>query len=379
MNLDLTPKQLQLQSWCREFVETTVMTKARYWDKQASFPWDIYDAAHDAGLINKYVPSAYGGQGSSLLDGCIANEELGFGCTGISTAITINDLGLLPLLIAGNEEQKKHYLSMITGERLLVSFCVTEPEAGSDVASMKTTATLHGDHWVINGTKKWITVGPFAHFFVVFAVSDHEQGHRGLSCFLVPGDHPNITRGEPLAKMGQKAAPACLVQFDDVAVPVTHMLGQPGDGFQIIMKSFDFSRPSLSAQAVGLARRALEEAVKYAGERQAFGQSVSRFQGVGFLLSDMTIKVEAARWLTRCAAWQKDKGNSNTREAAICKAYSGDAAMSNATEAVQVFGGNGYSEDFPVEKLMRDAKIFQIYEGTTQIQKLIILRDLYQS
>ena len=379
MNLDLTPLQLKLQSRCREFAQGSVIPRASHWDRQAAFPWDVYHAGHEAGLINKYVPVAYGGQGSSLLDGCIANEELGFGCTGISTAITINDLGLLPLILAGSEEQKSRYLPQITGERLLVSFCVTEPDAGSDVAAMKTRARRQGDRWVIHGNKKWITIGPYAHYFIVFAATEPDQGHRGISCFLVPGDHPGITRGPSLAKMGQKAAPACLLTFEQVDVPASHMLGQPGDGFLIIMKTFDFSRPSLSAQAVGLARRALEEAVQYAGERQAFGHSISRFQGVGFLLSDMAIKVEAARWLTRHAAWQRDQGRSNTREAAICKAYAGDAAMSNATEAVQVFGGNGYSADYPVEKLMRDAKIFQIYEGTTQIQKLIILRDLYQS
>ncbi len=379
MNLDLTPPQLQLQARCREFAQGMVMPRAAYWDRQASFPWDVYQAGHEAGLINKYVPVAYGGAGSSLLDGCIANEELGFGCTGISTAITINDLGLLPLLLAGSEEQKQRFLPQITGERLLVSFCVTEPDAGSDVAAMQTRARLEGDHWVINGTKKWITAGPYAHYFIVFAVTAPAQKHKGISCFVVPGDLPGITRGPSLAKMGQKAAPACLLHFTDVAVPASCMLGQPGDGFLIIMQTFDFSRPSLSAQAVGLARRALEEAVQYAGERQAFGQSISRFQGVGFLLSEMAIRTEAARWLTRHAAWQTDQGRSNTREAAMCKAYAGDAAMINATEAVQVFGGNGYSEEFPVEKLMRDAKIFQIYEGTTQIQKLIILRDLYQS
>ncbi len=379
MNLDLTSSQLRLKAQYREFVQHTVIPRACYWDTQASFPWDIYHAAYEAGFVNKYVPSTYGGPGLSLLDGCVANEELGFGCTGISTAITINDLGLLPLLIAGSEEQKQQYLSLILRERLLVSFCVTEPDAGSDVASMKTVAYPEGDRWIINGTKKWITVGPYAHYFVVFAVTEPDQGHQGLSCFMVPGDHAGITRGQPLAKMGQKAAPACLLTFENVDVPTSHMLGQPGDGFLIIMKTFDFSRPSLSAQAVGLARRALTEAVAYAGTRQAFGQAVSRFQGVGFLLSDMAIRVDAARWLTRHAAWQQDQGRSNTREAAMCKAYAGDAAMINATEAVQVFGGNGYSEDFPVAKLMRDAKIFQIYEGTTQIQKQIILRELYQA
>lgn len=379
MNLDLNERHRAVQAEYREFTHSHVIPCAADWDRKASFPWDMFHALQDAGLASKYVPRAYGGQGFTLLEGCVANEELGFGCTGISTAITINDLALLPLQIAGNEAQKKRFLQTIVEERLLASFCVTEPEAGSDVGAMQTRARREGDHWVISGTKKWITAGPYAHYFTVFAVTDSAMGHRGISCFLVPGDHPHVTRGAPLAKMGQKAAPACQLDFQEVAVPQDHMLGQPGDGFGIIMQTFDFSRPSLSAQAVGLARRALEEARRYADSRHAFGQPIRDFQGVGFLLADMDIRVEAARLLTCNAAWRVDQGRPNTREAAICKTFGADAAMTNATEAVQVFGGNGYGEDFPVAKLMRDAKIFQIYEGTTQIQKHIILRELFRS
>ena len=378
MNLALNSRQTRLREQYREFAAGEILPQAAQWDRRAEFPLDIYHRAHELGYVNRFVPSQYGGQGYSLMDGCVANEELGFGCTGISTGLTINDLGLMPLLMGGTEEQKKRWLPQILAERRIVSFCVTEPDTGSDVAGLRTTARRVGDRYVIHGRKRWITLGPCADYFVVFAVTEPERGHQGLSCFLVPGDHPQVSRGPALGKMGQKAAPACEVVFEECDIPASHRLGQPGDGFLIIMKTFDASRATLSAHAVGLARRALTEARDYAGSRTAFGQSISRFQGVGFLLADMDIRVEAARRLVYLAAWRGDQGLRNTREAAMCKAFAGDAAMLNATEAVQVLGGNGYSEDFPVEKLMRDAKIFQIYEGTTQIQKQILVRELYR-
>lgn len=378
MNLDLSARQRSIQERTRDFVRREVMPVAALWDRQAAFPWSVHRAAHEAGLLNKYVPQAYGGQGYTLVEGCVANEEWGFGCTGISTGVTINDLGLLPLMLGASPEQKERFLAPIVREGLLASFCVTEPDTGSDVANLQTRAVRKGNAWVIRGRKKWITMAPHAHYFLVFAATDPDQGHKGLSCFCVPGDHAQIQRGAALAKMGQKAALASELEFQDVDVPQDHLIGRPGDGFKIIMGAFDFSRPSLSAQAVGLARRALEEARAYAAAREAFDQPIRHFQGVGFLLAEMDIRVEAARLLVFQAAWQKDQGVRNTRAAAICKTFGADAAMANATEAAQVLGGNGYSEDYPAAKLMRDAKIFQIYEGTTQIQKHIIAREMYR-
>ena len=379
MNLELTSEQRKIQDRHREFTEGLVIPAAAEWDRIADYPRPLFEQAADAGLTNRIVPVRYGGGGLSVLDTTVGNEELGYGCTGISTAITINELGLLPLLLAGSEEQKAAWLPEIVADRAVVSFCVTEPEAGSDVAALQTTAVMQEDRWVLNGSKLWITGGNAAAWLAVFAVTDPDRGHDGLSCFFVRADAPGIVRSGPIAKMGQRAAPAVRIDFQDCAVPESHMLGSRGSGFLTIMQTFDTSRPLLCAQAVGLARRARDEAVAYAGRRQAFGQSISRFQGVGFMLADMDIRVAAGRGLVRHAAWLRDRGAGNTREAAIAKAYCGEAAMASATDAVQVFGGVGYSALQPVEKLMRDAKIFQIYEGTTQIQQQIIVRELYRS
>jgi acyl-CoA dehydrogenase len=254
---------------------------------------------------------------------------------------------------------------------------MTEPDAGSDVAAIKTTAQKRGSKYILNGAKTWITDGPVASYFTVFAKTSPGDGHKGMSCFVVERDFPGVSTSKPLEKMGQHAAQTSMVYFENVEVPEENRIGNDGDGFMIAMKVFDKSRPPVAAAATGVARRALEEAVRYAGERQAFGHPIAQFQGVGFMLADMKIRVEAARHLTRHAAWLVDHGQRNTTESAMAKAYAADAAMLNATDAVQVFGGNGYSREYPVEKLMRDAKIYQIYEGTTQIQKHIILRELY--
>jgi acyl-CoA dehydrogenase len=316
--------------------------------------------------------------GASVLEECIVGEEMAYGCTGIETALMLNQLAALPLLIAGNERQKEHYFGRITEEGKIISYALTEPDAGSDVAGIKTTATKQGDRYILNGGKTWITDAPVASFFIVFAKTNPEAGHRGMSAFIVERDYPGLSVSKPLEKMGQHAAQTAQVFFENVEVPEENRLGAEGDGFMIAMKVFDKSRPPVAAAATGLARRALDEAVKYAGERFTFGQPIYQHQGVGFILADMKIRAEAARDLAWKAAWLVDNGKRNTSEAAVAKAFCADAAMQNATDAVQVFGGNGYSREYPVEKLMRDAKIYQIYEGTTQIQKLIIVRELYR-
>jgi acyl-CoA dehydrogenase len=376
--LDLPDDLKMLQNLARDFARNEIIPKAEQYDKTGEWPWEIFHKARDVGLVNLNVPVDYGGLGASLLEECIVAEELAYGCSGIQTALMLNQLGVLPLILAGTEEQRRRHLTRLMEEGLVVSYCMTEPDAGSDVAGIKTSASRRGDAYILNGAKTWITDGPVASYFLVFAKTDPAAGHKGMSCFVVERDFPGVSTSKPLAKMGQHAAQACMVFFDNVAVPVANRVGEEGDGFLIAMRVFDRSRPTTAAAATGVARRALDEAVRYAGERTAFGQPIAQFQGVGFLLADMKIRVEAARQLAWRSAWLVDQGKRNTMEAAIAKTFCADAAMQNATDAVQVFGGNGYSKEYPVEKLMRDAKIYQIYEGTTQIQKLIIQRELYR-
>ncbi len=374
LNDDLT----MLQDMARDFTAKEITPKAAQYDTNGEWPWAIFHKAQKVGLVNLNIPESYGGPGASVLEECLIAEEMAYGCSGIQTALMLNQLGVLPLLIAGNDEQKKRYFPWLLKEGKIISYCMTEPDAGSDVAGIKTTAIRQGDTYILNGSKTWITDGPVASLFTVFAKTEPGAGHKGMSCFVVERDWPGVSTSNPLEKMGQHAAQACQVFFENVEVPAANRLGAEGDGFMIGMRVFDKSRPPVAAAALGVARRALDESVRYAGERTAFGQPISNFQGVGFMLSDMAIRVEAARHLAYQSAWDVDNGQRNTMSAAIAKAFCADAAMQNATDAVQVFGGNGYSREYPVEKLMRDAKIYQIYEGTTQIQKQIILRELYR-
>ena len=362
-----------------DFTKREIIPLAEHYDQSEEWPWEIFHKARQVGLVNLNIPEEYGGMGATALEECVIAESMAYGCSGIQTALMLNQLSTLPLLIAGNDELKSRYLPWIVDEGKIAAYCMTEPDAGSDVAAIKSTAISRGDIYLLNGLKTWITDGPVASFFVVFAKTDPAAGHSGMSCFIVERDWPGVSTGKPLPKMGQHAAQACQVFFEDVEVPAANRLGAEGDGFKIGMKAFDKSRPGVATAAVGVACRALDEAVAYAGERTAFGQPISHFQGVGFMLADMAIRVEAGRHLAYKAAWEVDQGLRNTMSAAMAKAYCAEAAMTNATDAVQVFGGNGYSREFPVEKLMRDAKIYQIYEGTTQIQQMIILRELYRN
>lgn len=378
LNFDLSEDLQMLQSLAREFTRKEITPKAEHYDRTGDWPWEIWEKARKAGLVNLNIPSEYGGVDASVLEECIIQEELAYGCSGISTALMINQLGALPILIAGTAAQKKKYLTPLTKNGTIMSYCMTEPDAGSDVAGIKTTAVRDGDHYVLNGTKTWITGGPVASTFTLFAKTSPDAGHKGMSCFIIERDWKGVSTSKPLEKMGQHAAQACQVFLENVEVPVENLLGKEGDGFLIGMKVFDKSRAPVAIAATGVARRALEEAVKYAGERVTMGKPIAQHQGVGYILADMKIRYEAARMLAWKPAWLVDNGKRNTMEAAVAKAFCADAAMQNATDAVQVFGGNGYSKEYPVEKLMRDAKIFQIYEGTTQIQKNIIMRELYR-
>ncbi|MCY4409930.1 MAG: acyl-CoA dehydrogenase family protein [Caldilineaceae bacterium] len=366
-----------LQEMAMDFTQREIMPRAAYYDEREEWPWEIFHKAREVGLVNLNIPEEYGGMGATALEECVIAESMAYGCSGIQTALMLNQLATLPLLIAGSDEQKRRYLPWIIDEGKVAAYCMTEPDAGSDVAGIKSTAIRKQDSYILNGSKSWITDGPVASFFAVFAKTDPEAGHNGITCFLVERDWQGVSTSQPLEKMGQHAAQACQVFFENVEVPAENRLGEEGEGFTIAMKTFDKSRPGVATAAIGVARRALDEAVAYAGERTAFGQPISHFQGVGFMLADMAIRVEAGRHLAYKAACDVDNGDRNTMSAAIAKAFCAEAAMKNATDAVQVFGGNGYSREFPVEKLMRDAKIYQIYEGTTQIQQMIILRELY--
>ena len=378
INFELNEEQQMLQNLARDFAAKEILPKAEHYDQSGEWPRDIYDKAAEIGLVNLNVPEEYGGLGASVFEECIVGEELAYACSGIQTALMLNQLAVLPILLAGNDDQKERYFPRLTEEGKIMSYCMTEPDAGSDVSAIKTTAIKKGDRYILNGAKTWITDGPVADYFTVFAKTDPDAGHKGMSCFIVERAFGGVTTSKPLEKMGQHAAQTSMVFFEDVEVPAENLLGREGEGFMIGMGVFDKSRPPVAAAATGVARRALDEAVKYAGERMAFGQPIARFQGVGFILADMKIRADAAQQLAWRSAWLVDNGKRNTTEAAVAKAFCADAAMQNATDAVQVFGGNGYSREYPVEKLMRDAKIYQIYEGTTQIQKMIILRELYR-
>ena len=378
LQLELTGDLKMLQELARDFTAKEITPKAEQYDVSGEWPWEIFKKAHALGLVNLNVPEEYGGMGASVLEESIVTEEMAYGCSGIQTALMLNQLAALPIIVSGNDEQKAKYLSPLTEAGKIMSYCMTEPDAGSDVAGIKSTAVKQGDKYLLNGTKTWITDGPVASYFTVFAKTSAAAGRRGMCCFIVEREWAGISLSKPLEKMGQHAAQACQVFFENVEVPVENRLGEEGDGFMIAMKVFDKSRPTVSAAAAGVARRALDEAVKYAAERTAFGQPIAQFQGLGFVLADMKIRAAIAQDVARKAAWEIDQGKRNTMSAAIAKTYCADAAMQNATDAVQVFGGNGYSREYPVEKLMRDAKIYQIYEGTTQIQKQIILRELYK-
>jgi len=378
ISFSLTSEQLSLQNLAHEFAEREIAPAADHYDRTAEFPWPIFHQAFDLGLVNLGVPEQYGGPGVGVLDECIINEELSWGCPGISGVLGMNGVAALPIIIAGTEEQKREYLGRLTADRQIASYAVTEPGAGSDVAAIAAAARKTGDDYVLSATKNFISNGSHANFFVVFARVEKEKSHNGLSAFLVERDQAGVSVGRKEDKMGQRASDCAQVIFEDVIVSKKNLLGGEGNAFKIAMKVFDRSRPIVATTAVGVARRAMEHAIKYANERKSFGQELARHQAVGFKLADMAMQVSAARLLAWQAAWLADGGLRNTKEAAYAKAFAADACMKITTEAVQVFGGYGYMKDYPVEKLMRDAKGIQIYEGTSEIQRLIIAREMIE-
>jgi acyl-CoA dehydrogenase len=379
VGFQITEEQQMLQKMAREFTAKEITPVAEEHDREAKFPMEIFHKARELGIVNMNIPEAFGGVGASAMDEVLVAEELAYGCTGISTSISTNGLGSLPIIIAGNDTQKSYWL----GERLmengeLVSYGVTEAAAGSNVAGIQTRAEKKGASYIINGSKTFITNASHANFFTIFAKTDPSAGHRGMTCFIVDRDMPGVSVGRKFDKLGQRASDTAEIVFENVEVPEENVVGKIGEGFYIAMRVFDFSRPGVAAAAVGLQRRALEECVKYAGEREAFGVPIYQHQAIGHKIADMAINYQASRLLVWQAAWQVDAGVVNPQVPAYAKAFAADMATRTAVDAIQVFGGYGFMKEYPVEKLFRDVKIFQIYEGTSEIQRNIIVRELFK-
>lgn len=372
----LNDEQRQIQQLANQFATKEVKPRSAHHDETGEFPREICAKAWELGLMNTHIPDEYGGMGLGSFEGCLIAEEIASGCTGIGTAMEANNLAEAPVIIAGTDEQKKRFLVPMTEELKFAAYCVTEPGAGSDVAGVKTTAKKVGDEYILNGQKMWITNAGVADWYYVLAATDASAGHRGMSAFLVERNSEGISVGAKEKNMGQRASDTRGVTFEDVKVPANNLLGKEGDGFKISMQAFDHTRPLVASAAVGLARSAMEHALKYSLERQAFGQPIFANQAISFMLADMAKDIDAARMLCWRSAWLIDQGVRNSKEAAMAKAFAADTAMRVATDAVQIFGGYGYSHEYPVEKLMRDAKIFQIYEGTSQIQRVIISKQI---
>ncbi len=375
MDLSLTMEQKDLQKFVREFVQKEVTPVAKKYDHEGEFPWELFRKVVDMGLHCMPAPEEYGGPGLDSLTCALLTEELAKGDVGFATTVAANGLASYPVLIAGNEAQKKHFFDVLL-EGKLAAFCLTEPNAGSDAGSVATTARREGDEYVLNGTKCFITNGGVADIYTVFASIDRSKGLRGLTAFLVDRDCPGISIGKEEDKMGIRSSNTTEVVFQDVKIPVSNLLGKEGEGFKIAMQTLDISRPVVGALGVGLGQAALDIAVKYAKERNQFGKPIGTFQAIQFMLADMAIQVESARWLVYRAAYLKDAGEPFSKEAAMAKTLGGDMAMKVSTDAVQILGGYGYSREYPAEKLMRDAKILQIFEGTNQVQRMVIAGQL---
>lgn len=369
ISFELTDEQKEMQTMVRKFTRSEIIPVAEEYDRKSEMPWSIFNKAFDIGLWNFNLPTKYGGLELDHVTEAILIEELSYGCLGISGAWDGNTLALTPILIAGTEEQQDRWLPQFAEAPLLAAFCLTEPSAGSDVGGMLTRAEKVGDDYILNGSKCFITHGGIANMYTVFAKI---KGTKGISAFLVAGDAPGVSMGKVEDKMGDRASHIAEVIFEDVKMPAMDLLGKEGEGFKVAMQTLDRTRMSIGAAAVGVARRALEESIEYAKIRKQFGKPIGQHQAVAFMLADMATKVEAARCLVLLAASEIDAHRIDPKFGAMCKLYAGDIAMEVTVDAVQIHGGYGYMKDYPVEKLMRDAKILQIYEGTQQVQRIVI-------
>jgi acyl-CoA dehydrogenase len=375
---ELNDEQLMLRDMARDFSRKEVAPNAEHYDRANEFPHPIFKKAAEIGLTTLNIPEEYGGGGASVLEECLVTGELAWGCSGISTAITINNLSSLPISLGGSADQKKHWLGdRMVGKNEMAAYCVTEPGAGSNVVGMITRAEKKGGKYVLNGTKTFISNATVANFYTVFAVTDPESGHRGISCFLVERNSPGLSVSSHFDKLGQRASDTAQVTFEDVEVPAENMLGNEGEGFYLAMQVFDKSRVPVGAGAIGVAQRALDESVRYAQERETFGVPIWQHQAIGQMIAQMATNVEAGRSLVHRAARAVDSNDPDlTKLASMAKAFGADIAMQATIDAVQVFGGYGFMKEYPVEKLMRDVKVYQIYEGTSQIQRNIIMKEL---
>ena len=376
VDFQLSEEQKALVDTARRFTREQIIPIAAACDRDAKFPMDVFERAWEIGLVNTTCPAEYGGPGLGELENAMVSEELAYGCSGIQTSILANVLSLTPIKLAGTEEQKKKYLGMLTDAPIMASYATSEPGAGSDVASLTTRFTKHGDDYVISGQKCWITNASYARFYVVFATADPATRHKGIAAFIVDRDLPGVRPGKKEDKLGQRASDTAVLHLDEVKVPKENLLAPAGAGFKLAMETFNQTRPDIAAAAAGVMRRALDESLAYAKERKTFGVAISEHQLIQAMLADMAIRLEATRLLYLKAASNLDQGVRDPIISSYAKAFGADAAMQTTIDAVQVFGGNGYVKEYPVEKLMRDAKVFQIYEGTSQIQRLVIARSL---
>jgi len=373
-----TPQQVELRAKSRELAETVMRPLAAKYDEEQTYPWEVQKAIAAAGLSGVWIPEEYGGMGGGVLDLCIVVEEFSRACGGMGVGFAVNALGSFPILVSGTDEQKARWLPPIAAGEKLIAFALSEKASGSDAGSMTTRAELDGDEYVLNGEKKWNTNGAVASFNTVFAVTNPDRGARGISAIVVEEDTPGYRVGKHEDKMGIRCVPVVEIHFDNCRVPAANLLGgKEGHGFKHAMITLDKARPGVAAQAVGLAQGALDLALAYTHERQQFGQSVSSFQGVQWMLADMATQIEASRQLVHTAARTIDSGRKHiTKLSAMCKLMATDVAMKVTTECVQLFGGYGYCKEYPIGKYVRDAKITQIYEGTNQVQRLVIARNL---
>jgi acyl-CoA dehydrogenase len=376
MNFALDDELLALQQTAQRFADEEMIPVAAEHDVTGEFPREIMRKAWELGLTNTFIPQEYGGVGLSVLGACVAVEEISRGCSGMTTSLISNDLGLTPILLGGSVDQKREWLTPCAEEFKILAFCLSEPGAGSDVAGLQLHAQKDGDDYILNGTKAWITNGGEADVYTVFATLDRSTRHAGICAFVMDRNTPGLIPGKKEDKMGQRASDTRVIHFDDVRIPAGQRLGAEGEGFKIAMATLDRTRPLIGALATGIARRALEESLAYAAERKAFGQAIGDFQAIQFMLADMAKDIEASRLLTHQCAWLLDEGHPASKQSSMAKCFATDSAMKATTDAVQIFGGNGYTKEYPVEKLMRDAKLMQIYEGTNQIQRVVIAREL---
>ena len=373
----LTDDQRMIRDLARKIARERIAPHAAHYDETETYPEESMRAIVESGLFGIWVPEEYGGSAMGCLALSLVSEEIAAACAATATQYLDQPLGGLPILLAGNDEQKKRYLPRLATGELLSAYSLSEPGAGSDAAGLRTTAVRKGDHYVLNGSKQWCTNGDHADVITVFATVDPSKRAKGVTAFLIEKDTPGFTVGKKERKLGIRASPTVALHFTDCAVPVEQRLGDEGEGFKIAMRTLDITRPATGAMAVGIARAALDAAVGYARERQQFGQAIAAFQGIQFMLADMAMAVHGARLMVHHCARQVDAGVAdNTFEASMAKCFAADAAMKVTIDAVQIFGGYGYTREYPVERYMRDAKIMQIYEGTNQIQRLIVAKAL---